>query len=175
MWSWLAAPVQGSELPAPEYNHFLSQSAVALDPRADRRWIDGGDGTRRIARPERPSFFINDLGRMEPEDRPRGDADSVARNSAENQRAGRHAWSVDNDTLARAPDLREEVQVVADCAAWARQNTHIGQRRRKSGEAHGNSKQETAHGDSHQTLRPLHQLRWATGLGTLSRELESHP
>jgi hypothetical protein len=110
---------------------------------------------------------------MKPEDRPRGDADSVARNSAKNQRAGRHVGPVDNDPLARAPDLREEVQVVADRAAWARQNAHIGKRRRQSGQAQGNSKHEMAHGDPHQTLRPLHQLRWATALGTLARELES--
>ena len=92
-------------------------------------------------------LFIDDLGSMEPEDRPRGDADSVARNSAENQRAGRQAWPVDNDTLARAPDLREEVLVVADRAAWARQNAHIGKRRRQSGQAQGNSKHEMAHGE----------------------------
>ena len=62
---------------------------------------------------------------MEAEDRPRSDADSVPRNSAKHQRAGRYARPVDNDTLARVPDLREEVQIVADPAAWARQDAHI--------------------------------------------------
>jgi hypothetical protein len=32
-------------------------------------------------------------------------------------------------------------------AAWARQNAHIGNRRRKSGQAQGNGKHETARGD----------------------------
>ena len=68
---------------------------------------------------------------MEAEDRPRSDADSVPRNSAEHQRAGRHARPVDNDTLARVPDLREEAQIVADRAAWARQDAHIRKRRRE--------------------------------------------
>ena len=54
---------------------------------------------------------------------------------------------VDNDTLARAPDLREKVHVVRDRAAWARENAHIGKRRRKTGQTQGNSKRETAHGD----------------------------
>jgi hypothetical protein len=61
---------------------------------------------------------------MKREDRPGSDAESVAWNSAENQRAGRHAWAVDHDTFARAPDLREEAQVAAACAAWACQNAH---------------------------------------------------
>jgi hypothetical protein len=83
------------------------------------------------------AFLIDDRRGMKAEDCSWRNANAAARDSAQNQRASRQAGSVDDNTLARASHAREELEIVADDAARARNDTDIGESGR-----HGERNQE---------------------------------
>src|SRR5262245_44591324 len=125
----LAARNERVEFPALEQDGLPVQPAIPLDPRSDICRIGGVHRLGYLARAELSPLVIDEVGGMKAEDRPRGDTDALARHAAQHERAGREARTVDDDALARLPDLGEEVEILADGTASAREDADIGKRR----------------------------------------------
>ena len=118
-----------------------------LDPGAYGRRIGRVDGTCYLARVICPPVLVHLDGRMEAEHGARGDTDPVARNRAEDKRAGRQARPINDDPLARVANFRKEVEIVDDRSAHARHDVHIGKRRDHADDGQDDSEDAAPHGD----------------------------
>src|SRR5262245_13575054 len=102
---------------------------MPLDPRSDICRIGGVHRLGNLARTEGSPLVIDQERRMKAEDRPRGDADPLARHAAQHERASLEARTVDDDALARLPDLGEEIEILADGPTSARQDADVAKHR----------------------------------------------
>src|SRR5262245_59732289 len=82
---------------------------------------------------------------MEAEHGPSRDADAVARDGGEHERAGREARTIDDHPLAGLPHAREGLKVVAHIAAAARQDAQIGTRLQHGEHSPDGSPKKTFH------------------------------
>src|SRR5262249_62389593 len=85
----LAVRIKPRKLAPAQEDRFLRQAAVALDPGAHSGRIGRGDEARLVRRRILPALLIDPARSMEAEDGPRRDTDTVLRDRAQHQRAGR--------------------------------------------------------------------------------------
>src|SRR5262249_55836863 len=133
----------------------LLQAAIVFDPGANGWRIGRVDGTCYLARVIFSPVLVHLDGRMEAEHGAGGDTDPVARNSAEDERAGRQARPVNDDLLARLANFRKVVEIADDLSAHARNDVHIGKRRHHADDGQYDSEDESPHFDLRSPLQPL--------------------
>ena len=123
----------GQRSTAQEYR-FGRKPAMSSDPGADCRRIGRTDKARRGRGIVLPPFLIDQAGRMEAQNGSRSHTDTVARNFAQHESAGRIAGSIDYDPFAGALESLKEVEERHHIAARTCEDTHVGQCGRQADE-----------------------------------------
>ena len=97
------------------------------------------------ARDERPVWRSIIRGAWKPSTALPRDADAIAWDGAQHQRAGREAWPIDDHPLAGLPHAREGLKIISDKAAGARQDAQIRARLRHGDQGQDGSKKKAFH------------------------------
>src|SRR5262249_29564054 len=177
-----AARIQSRELAATKEYRLRLEAAAPIDPGAHLCRIGGRDDARgRFRRGILPPLPVDPSRSVETQHGTRRDADALARNGAQHQRAGRETRPVNDDPLAGLPDRLEKRQVRPAPPPGTSKNPHRGKggrggreneedkNRRDHSSSHGKSSAVSPHWP---TLEAMECSSW-TGLSTAQRETSS--